>query len=145
VGNPDDAEDLCQEVCLHCLLGQAQFRGDAEFTTWLYRITSNASKDLLRKKYRRAESVETEVGEEVFLSATEVQAEDAVLVERVQAALSKITPRQRQLLEWKFIEGLSHAEIAQQLGVKEQSAWVALHHAREAFKRAYEALDEEDS
>jgi RNA polymerase sigma factor (sigma-70 family) len=79
----------------------------------------------------------------VFLSATEVQAEDAVLVERVQAALSEITPRQRQLLMWKYVEGYTHIEVAQRLGTTEQSAWVALHRGREAFKRACEVMAED--
>ncbi len=65
--------------------------------------------------------------------------------EKVQRALAKLTERQRKLLMWKYVEGYTHAEIAQRLGITEQSAWQSLHRAREAFKQAYEALDEDEA
>jgi RNA polymerase sigma-70 factor (ECF subfamily) len=152
VGNHDEAEDIAQEVCLRCLLRQSAFRGESEFATWLHRVMVNVCKDHLRKKRRRKESVATEVGEEAFRAAQEAQAwaqatdvGTQAIVERARAALAQLTPRQCQLLIWKYVEDDSHAEIAQRLGIKERSAWVAAHRAREKFKKIYESLDEEGS
>lgn len=147
VGNLDEAEDICQEICLHCLTGQAVFRGESQFTTWLHRIMVNAYRYYLRKKRRREEILTTEVSEEALHSAqtaqewTEAaQAERFSLTERVRIALSHLNLRQRQLLEWKYVEGYSLAEIAQRLGIKEESARQALYRAREAFKRTYRQI-----
>ncbi len=150
VSNHDDAEDIRQEVCLRCLLRQATFRGEAQFATWLHRVMVSVCQDFLRKKRRRQEATETEMGEEAFRIAQAVQAqiqaaseETAAIVDRAQAALAQLMERQRQPLEWKYVEHCSHAEIARRLGVTERSARVILHHARAAFKKAYEALYED--
>ncbi len=117
VTTPDEAEDLCQDVCLRCTLGRAKFHGQAGFATWLYCIVVNVCADYRRKKRWRKEISETEMGEEAFRAAWEAQAgahtESSPIAEQVQAALAQLPPRQSQLLEWKYFEGLSHDEIAQ--------------------------------
>ena len=51
-GNEDDARDVVQEAYLRAYRGLRRFRGDAQFTTWLYRITANCSANLLAKRAR---------------------------------------------------------------------------------------------
>lgn len=149
LGNQDDAEDLCQEICLRCLLGQVKFHGEAKFSSWLYRVMANTCKDFLRKKCRDKEHFEQEMDEEMLWETWEAQSWERMATkeaqEKVQRALTKLTKRQRQLLMWKYVEGYTHAEIAQRLGITEQSAWQSLHRAREAFKQAYEALDRDEA
>ncbi len=140
VGNRDDAEDICQEVCLRCLLGRRKFRQKAKVSTWLYRIRVNTLKDFLRRKHREEEWIEPTVDDEVWEEKLERWTNEET-AERVQKDLSLLTEHQQQLLIWKYVEGYTHAEIAQRLGITEQSAWQSLHRAREAFKQAYKGLD----
>src|ERR1700704_5755569 len=59
-GNEEDARDVVQESYLRAWKGIKRFRGDAQFSTWMYRITANAAATLVQKRRRRrAESLET--------------------------------------------------------------------------------------
>ncbi len=145
VGNDDEAEDLCQEVCLRCQLRQATFRGESRATTWLYRILANVYQDHQRKKRRRVESLETDVGEETFQAAQAAQAwmqaaseeKRQARLARVRAALARLTPQQRQALIGKHVEKHPHADIARRFNITEDSARQKVHRAREAFVKAY--------
>jgi RNA polymerase sigma-70 factor (ECF subfamily) len=58
-GNAEDARDVCQEAYLRAYRGLRRFRGDARFTTWLYRITANcASTQLGRRRRHRHEELD---------------------------------------------------------------------------------------
>src|SRR5689334_25405241 len=69
VEDPDEADDIAGEVCLHCLRGMARFRGEAEFATWLYRVTRNVLIDHLRTRRRQREVVETALGPAAYEAA----------------------------------------------------------------------------
>jgi len=150
VGNHPEAEDICQEVCLRCAFGRETFHNEAEFTSWLYRIMLNVYTDHQRRKRRRDELTETEIGEELFRATQAAQAwaqeasADSSLREQAHAALAQLPEHSRQLLVWKYVEGYSHAEIAQRLGRTKQSVRVSLHRAREKFKKVYKALNTEE-
>ena len=64
VGSEQDAMDICQEVFLRVYRFLPQFSGESRFSTWLYRVTSNACKDFLRKKGSRMEVSFSQEGEE---------------------------------------------------------------------------------
>src|SRR5262249_42708882 len=123
--NRDDAEDMVGEVCLHCSRSMHQFRGEAEFATWQYRIARNVLNDFFAAKQRR-KRVQAEVAAESFRAARQSAAamgrEDLPETEPVRLALCRLAPRQRHLIEWKYGDGLSCAEIAARLGVSEAAA-----------------------
>jgi RNA polymerase sigma-70 factor (ECF subfamily) len=150
LGNPDDAEDACQEVCLRCCRHRGKFRGDAAPPTWLYRVTVNVCKSKLKKRQMCPYVLFADLAEEqaewleARLEAGETF-EDWLSdeVSRVQQSLAKLPLPSRQLLEWRYGEDLSPAAIAQRLGCRIETVWVRLHRARKALQRAYAALDEE--
>ena len=102
-GNPEDAADAAQEAFLSAWRGLPNFRGEAEFSTWLYRLTSNAAIDHLRKTRRqRAEaSLDDEVQglDAVDPAPTpQEQAEAQGLREAVRWGLGELSQEHRQVL-----------------------------------------------
>jgi RNA polymerase sigma-70 factor (ECF subfamily) len=141
-GNADDARDVVQEAYLRAHRGLPRFRGDAQFTTWLYRITANCASTAVRKRRR---------------THTEPLPDDAPVVDRrpdfdpegratsaedrtmVAAALTTLPTRLRQVIVLRDIYDLPHRAIAQELGISEAAAKVRLHRARRRLKDALEA------
>lgn len=113
-GNRDLAEDITQKVFLK-LLVKMDFRGDAEFTTWLYRITVNACTDEARKMNRFVDLAGIfDLGS--FGGVQQLMAESAEVSAVVQRAITKLRPRLRVPIVLKYSEGLSYQEIADVLG-----------------------------
>jgi len=146
LGNLDDAEDVCQEVCLRCWRHRGKFRGDAAPLTWLYRITVNVCQSKLKKRQMCPYVLFADLADEQakWLEARWEAGETfedrlSDEVSRVQRALAELPSHSRQLLEWRYGEDLSPAEIAQRLGCSAESARVRLHRARQAFKKKYKA------
>jgi len=114
-GNEDLAKDITQQVFLKIFYKVGEFRGESEFTTWLYRITVNACLDEQRKS-RRFVSLEDFFG--VFSSVKRTQDEKVYRKEisgEIQQAVSKLKPKFRLPILLKYVEGLSYEEIAEVL------------------------------
>src|SRR3954451_2549725 len=61
-GNEEDARDVVQDAYLRAFKGLRRFRGDAQFSTWMYRITANCASNLLSKRARnRHDDIDDEV------------------------------------------------------------------------------------
>jgi RNA polymerase sigma-70 factor (ECF subfamily) len=132
-GNEEDARDAVQDAYLRAYRSLRRFRGDAQFTTWLYRITANCSANLLATRAR---------------TRTEMLAEDALVVDRqpdhdpegraageddrarVAGALARLPWRLREVIVLRDIYDLPHRSIAKELGISEAAAKVRLHRAR---------------
>ena len=56
-GNEEDARDVAQDAYLKAWRGISKFRGDAQFSTWMYRITANASSTYMKKRRRQRTEV----------------------------------------------------------------------------------------
>lgn len=140
----EDARDVVQEAYLRAWKGIRRFRGDAQFSTWMYRITANTAATLTSKRRRQrtvllddvADPVETEVA-----LHPELATENTELMGRLAAALDELSPRLRTLVVLKDIYGLSHEDIAAELGISVTAAKVRLHRGR---KRLQDLLHEED-
>src|SRR5205085_11900832 len=110
-GHEQMAKDITQQVFLKIFHKAVEFRSDAEFTTWLYRITVNACLDE-RRKTRRLFSIEN------FLEnfKTKNTQDDTVhrneISGEVQKAVAKLKPKFRLPILLKYVEGLSYEEIA---------------------------------
>ncbi len=136
-GNEDDARDVVQEAYLRAYRGLRRFRGDAQFTTWLYRITANCSANLLAKRARnRTEALPEE--DSVVDSRPDHDPEQRVTGEdervRVAGALAVLPWRLRQVIVLRDIYDLPHGWIATELGISEAAAKVRLHRARRRLR-----------
>jgi RNA polymerase sigma-70 factor (ECF subfamily) len=147
-GDDDDARDVVQETYLRAYRGLARFRGDAKFSTWLYRITANcASTHLDRRRRHRHEELTDDlaVGDPVAAHDPEHRAEQAMVRDRLQVALRALPPRLRAVVVLRDVYDLPHEAIAAELGISESAAKVRLHRARRTLREDVflRALDEE--
>jgi RNA polymerase sigma-70 factor (ECF subfamily) len=136
-GHEDDARDVVQEAYLRAYRGLRRFRGDSQFTTWLYRITANCSANLIAKRARtRTEALP----DDVPLVDThpdhdpEERAEGEADRAWVAGALAELPARLRQVIVLRDIYDLPHGSIAKELGISEAAAKVRLHRARRRLK-----------
>lgn len=116
-GDAESAADITQQVFLRLFTRIEQFRHDAEFTTWLYRIVVNACLDEQRKQRRFvpvSETVEVKrMSEHGTQEKSYLQREVA---DSVQLAIAGLKPKYRLPILLKYVEGLSYEEIAGALG-----------------------------
>ena len=139
-GNPEDARDAAQEAFLSAWRGLPSFRGEAGFSTWLYRLTSNAAIDLLRrtKRQRGEASLDDEnLGIDAVdrTPSPQEQAEASELRGAVTAGLSRLTDSHRQALVLREVQGLSYEEIAAVLEVDMGTVKSRISRARGALRK----------
>jgi RNA polymerase sigma-70 factor (ECF subfamily) len=134
----EDARDVVQESYLRAWKGLPSFRGDAQFSTWMYRITANtAYTSAKRRRRHRTESLDSMLEEPIELRADaqpEDAAESAALLDRLSLALDELPPKLRVLVVLKDVYGLSHEEIAEELGISVPAAKVRLHRGRKRLR-----------
>ncbi len=127
----EDAEDAVQDGFLHAYRALDRFRSDQPFGAWLNRIVANAALDLVRRrKVRDAD----ELPETVAMPFRDPGESDE-LRRRLSQALTHISDRQRSVIVLHDVEGFTHGEIGQMLGIPEGTARSDLHHARAALRR----------
>ncbi len=111
-----EAEDLCQDICTALPAKIAAFRGDARFTTWLYRVVVNASND---RRRRRATYVKaTEGWGEVEVARRAEASETAEALDWLTAAMGALPEDLRDTLAL-VLDEVTHAQAAEILGVSE--------------------------
>ena len=115
------AEEAAQEAFLSVWQGLPFFRGDSAFSTWLYRLASNACVDLLRKEGRHQgpslddETVTADVADPS--PTPEKAAEQRELRAQIEAGLRSLSPEHREVLVLREIQQLSYDEIADTLSL----------------------------
>jgi len=142
----EDARDVYQEAFLRVYRNIHTFRFDCSFHTWLYRIVTNICLDHLRKrKVRREEpaTVETADGPVDRMDSFEHEAPHAdperrmwnrQLGDRIGAALSDLTPRERMVFELRHYQGLRLRTIGDMLGTSEEAAKNCLFRATQKMR-----------
>jgi RNA polymerase sigma-70 factor (ECF subfamily) len=142
----EDARDVVQESYLRAWKGLPRFRGDAQFSTWMYRITANTAYTVVKRRRRhRTESLDAMLDDPIELhpgAQPEDAAESGALLDRLSVGLEELPPKLRVLVVLKDVYGLSHEEIAEELGISVSAAKVRLHRGR---KRLRDLLYDDDS
>jgi len=103
--DPEDARDAAQEALAKLCTRIGQFRGDAEFATWLHRVTINACRDVANRQRARA-------CEPLFEDRRAVTDPDPLLREELNRCLGEIAPEQARIVVLKDALGFSFEEIA---------------------------------
>lgn len=114
VGHPEDALDATQEALIAIARGIGRFDGRSAFTTWLYRVATNAALDELRRKGRRPRPVETLPEPTAAASPLDEQVGARLDVE---AALANVPEEFRVAVVLRDLCDLDYAEIAEVLDV----------------------------
>ncbi|MEW6751977.1 MAG: sigma-70 family RNA polymerase sigma factor [Candidatus Latescibacterota bacterium] len=133
-GNPQDAEDLAQEVFIAAFRGIGSFRAESAFGTWLYRIAANRCTGELRRHRPRFEPAdEGEAGKVLPLDPGPDPEEELAckeVVQRVAAAVDGLPDGQRLIYVLGTQMGMPYQRIAQIAGCSEEAVKVRMHRAR---------------
>ena len=136
-GNPDDAEDLTQESFILVLRRVGSFRGEASFTTWLYRVVVNQVKMHFRYRSKRPELQRIDEGTlEDWPCVTRRMDPAEQLIDRlaIQKALRMLAPGYRSTFIRHDVEGYKHEEAARLSGHTVGTSKSQLHKARATLK-----------
>jgi len=147
-GNEEDARDVVQDAYLRAYRSLGRFRGDARFSTWLYRIVANCSSTLTTK--RRRHRHEQLPGDDLVIdgraeSDPAAHAEAAGLRRALDAAIADLPPRLRSVVVLRDVYDLSHDAIAEELGISVSAAKVRLHRARRRLREQVFPLPGEEA
>lgn len=139
-GSPEDAADAAQEAFLAAWKGLPNFRGEAGFSTWLYRLTSNAAIDHLRRTKRQRGEASLD-DEALRLDAVDdtpspqALAEGEELRAAVLSGLSQLSDDHRQALTLRELQELSYEEIAAVLEIDLGTVKSRISRARSALRK----------
>jgi RNA polymerase sigma-70 factor (ECF subfamily) len=136
-GNPHDAEDAFQAAFLACYRGLRSFRGQAQLSTWLYRVATNACHDLARRAARQPRVVPLDAdrhadGDAALDQAAADRLAAAELQPELATALRELDPEQRHAVVLRDVVGCGYREIAdlQHVAVGTAKSRVHRGHAR---------------
>jgi len=143
-GNPEDAMDLAQEAFLNAWRGLKFFKGDSAFSTWVYRLASNACIDHLRRQKRRQDisvpmpvndedDSTPDIPDERFQPEQELERQE--LRRAVAAGLEQLSDEHRQVLVMREINGLSYQEIGDILGLEAGTVKSRIARARNSLRK----------
>ncbi|MBN2196224.1 MAG: sigma-70 family RNA polymerase sigma factor [Polyangiaceae bacterium] len=146
VRDEQDAREVVQEAFLRVHRGIDSFHGGSSFFTWLYRIVTNLSIDLMRRPGRREAELDERRhhGEETDIPfLARIDGADPVdvvrrreLAERIRQALEALPPYHRGVILMREVEGMSYEEMAQAMDVSKGTIMSRLFHARQKLQRA---------
>ena len=152
-GNEQDAEDVVQESFLRAYRQLGRFESRANFGTWLYRIVSNCSVDLMRSRQARHDQVRGDsLDQEGAVELPEAdapnperQAQSAEIDRRVQDALRDLSPLERAAFTLRHYEGRSIEEISETLGLGTSAAKHSVFRAVKKLRIALAPLRSQES
>jgi len=140
-GDLDLAADIAQEVWIQIFRALPSYRGESQFSTWAHRIAVNRTLNALRKS-RRLAAIEVEVEEDV--ASVEPDDERGFLAASIEEAARKLSPGARTVFLMHDVEGFTHEEIAQELGITSGGSKSQLFKARAKLRKLLAHLIDTD-
>src|ERR1700720_4483797 len=141
----DDAElaaDISQEVWMQIFRALPSYRGDSQFGTWAHRIAVNRTLNALRK-IRRLAKLEVDIEDDSAM--TEQDTDRTFVAESIEQAMRKLSPGARAVFVLHDIEGYTHGEIGEELGITSGGSKSQLFKARAKLKKLLAHLVDESS
>jgi len=150
-GSRSDADDIAQETFIKAYKALSNFKGEAGFYTWLYRILMNCCMDQLRKRTRieykpddllelDVDSIERTKSAQIHSPLREAEAHE--LRDAVTEALESLPAKHRMVLVLHEFDGMAHQDIAQVLGCSEGTVRSRLHYARMKMQQKLKKFNE---
>ncbi|WP_313804737.1 RNA polymerase sigma factor [Flavobacterium sp.] len=129
--NRDDQDDLFQEIICQLWKAYDTFKGESQFSTWMYRVAINTSIVFLRKEKRKTDKYQI-VSENIREEESDSDVKESQ-IEHFYKAVQKLDKIDKAIIFYQ-LEGFSHKEIGENLGISEGNARVKLNRAKEKLK-----------
>lgn len=146
LGDHHDAQDVASSVFLKLCTYLQQFRGDSKLSTWIFAVTANAAIDFARRR-KPQDSLDREIGgkdgepmERQFPDRNpgpEELMEKQDFKRQMLSLVQKLPEMQREILELRFIVGLSYQEISEELGIEMGTVKSRINRAVASLREAY--------
>lgn len=140
-GDMDLAKDFTQEAFVRAFDRLSQFRGEASVSTWLRRVTMSVSLNGLERVNTRRNR-ETPL-DDMVIESPAIETDTLDLKDRLTAAIGELPAAQRGVIMMHDVEGFTHQEIADALGITVSSSKVRLFRARARLRISLADLAEE--
>ncbi|SHL29998.1 RNA polymerase sigma factor [Flavobacterium saccharophilum] len=129
--NHDDQQDLFQEIVCQLWKSYDTFRNESQFSTWMYRVAVNTAIVFLRKEKRKVDKYEI-ASENIKDDESDSHIKESQL-DHFYKAVQKLEKIDKAIIFYQ-LEGFSHKEIGENLGISEGNARVKLNRAKEKLK-----------
>lgn len=129
--NRDDQDDLFQEIVCQLWKAYDTFKGESQFSTWMYRVAINTSIVFLKKEKRKVDKYEI-ASENIKEDESDSHIKESQ-IEHFYKAVQKLDKIDKAIIFYQ-LEGFSHKEIGENLGISEGNARVKLNRAKEKLK-----------
>lgn len=129
--NHDDQQDLFQEIVCQLWKSYDSFRNESQFSTWMYRVAINTAIVFLKKEKRKVDKYEI-VSENIKEETDDSEIKESQ-IEHFYKAVQKLEKIDKAIIFYQ-LEGFSHKEIGDNLGISEGNARVKLNRAKEKLK-----------
>ena len=139
-GDSELAADVSQEVWMQIFRALPSYRGDAQFGTWAHRIAVNRTLNALRK-IRRLAKLEVDIEDDSAI--TELETDRTFMAESIEQAMNKLSPGARTVFVLHDIEGYTHGEIGEELGITPGGSKSQLFKARAKLRKLLAHLVDE--
>jgi RNA polymerase sigma-70 factor (ECF subfamily) len=142
---PDDVSDTAQDVFIQAWRALPRFRGDARFSTWLYRIATNMAIKEWHRNKRKRQVVDDEPLPEGARTEAVTPAQEAERRARdraLQAAVDALPEKQRTVVLLHYFEDYTCEEVAQMVGCSVGTVWSRLHYACRKLRGTLDWLEQ---
>ncbi|KFF20539.1 MULTISPECIES: RNA polymerase sigma factor [Chryseobacterium] len=129
----EDREDLQQEILIQLWKSYQNFKGNSEFSTWMYRVAINTAITYLKKEKQRTHN-QTEVPHHFEVQNEDYNPAKDKQLEVFYAAVQELKALEKAVIFY-FMEGMSHKEIGDNLGLSEGNARVKLNRTKEKIQQ----------